>query len=91
MESMLVVPAEILSAASMTEGTAANDSAYLESNDSALCALTDFRREYPITVEAHSLIDEALSNMKRLKVHALLVTRQSGAGIEQRVVGLITY
>lgn len=91
MDSMLVVPSEILSTASMIEGTVANASAYLESNDSALCALTDFRREYPITVEAHSLIDEALSDMKRLKVHALLVTRQSGAANEQQVVGLITY
>jgi CBS domain-containing protein len=63
----------------------------LESNDSAFCALTDFRREYPITVEADSSIDETLGDMNRLSVHALLVTRQALGNIEQQVVGLITY
>jgi len=91
METALVVPSRVRSAASLIERTVANDDAYLESNDSAFCALTDFRREDPITVEADSSIDEALRDMNRLSVHALLVTRQEVGDIEQQVVGLITY
>jgi CBS domain-containing protein len=91
MENALVVPSRVRSTASLIERTVANDDAYLESDDSAFCALTDFRREYPITVEANSSIDEALSDMNRLSVHALLVTRQELGDIEQQVVGLITY
>jgi CBS domain-containing protein len=64
---------------------------YLEPSDSALFGLTDFRREYLITVEADSTIDAALDDMNRLGVHALLVTRQEVESIEQQVVGLITY
>ena len=51
MENRLVVPSRVRSAQSVSERTVANDGAYLESDDSAFCALTDFRREYPITVE----------------------------------------
>ena len=91
MENALMVPSEVWSAASVTERTVANDAAYLESGDSALCALTDFRREHPLTVEASSSIDDALGDMNRLSIHALLVTRQAAAGIDQQVVGLITY
>jgi len=91
MENVLVVPSKIRSAASLIERTVADDDAYLEPNDSAFCALTDFRREDPITVESDSSIDDALGDMHRLGVHALLVTRQEVGGIEQQVVGLITY
>jgi CBS domain-containing protein len=91
MDNAIVVPSRARSAASLVERTVANDDAYLESNDSAFCALTDFRRENPITVEADSCIDEALGDMNRLSVHALLVTRQEVGGVEQQVVGLITY
>lgn len=75
----------------LTERTVANDDVYLESNDSALCALTDFRREDAITVESESSIEDALADMNRLRVHALLVTRQEVGSFEQQVVGLITY
>jgi CBS domain-containing protein len=78
-------------ATSVIERTVANQATYLETNDSAFCALTDFRRDDPITVEADSSIDDALADMNRLGVHALLVTRQEIDGIEQQVVGLITY
>jgi CBS domain-containing protein len=91
MENALVVPLRVRPAASLIERTVAYDDAYLESSDSAFCALTDFRREYPISVEADSSIDEALADMNRLSVHALLVTRQELGDIEQQVVGLITY
>jgi hypothetical protein len=72
METAFVVPSRVRAAASLIERTVANDDAYLESNDSAFCALTDFRREDPITVEADSTIDEALRDMNRLSVHTLL-------------------
>jgi hypothetical protein len=54
MDNALVVPSRVRLAGSLIERTVANDDAYLESNDSAFCALTDFRREYPITVETLS-------------------------------------
>jgi CBS domain-containing protein len=91
MDNALIVPSRVRSAASLIERTVANDDAYLESTDSAFRALTDFRREYPITVEADCSIDDALRDMNRLSVHALLVTRQEVGSIEQQVVGLITY
>jgi CBS domain-containing protein len=91
MEHLLVVPSRVRSAGALIERTGANDDAYLEHDDSAFCALTDFRRDYVITVEADGPIDDALADMNRLGVHALLVTRQEIGGIEQQVVGLITY
>ena len=53
-------------------------------NDPAVLAITDFTREYPVTVEAERQIDDALNDMVGLGVRALLVRR------DQRVVGLIT-
>ena len=91
MENSLVVPSGIRLAATLIERAVANEDAYLATNDSAFCALTDFRRDFPITVEADSSIDNALADMNRLGVHALLVTRQEVEGIERQVVGLITY
>jgi CBS domain-containing protein len=91
MENTLIMPSSVRLAASLIKPTVANDDVYLERNDSAFCALTDFQREYLITVEADSSIDEALSDMNRLSVHALLVTRQEVGSIEQQVVGMITY
>ncbi len=91
MENALIVPSGVRSADSVVDRTVAIDGAYLESDDSAFRALTDFRREYPITVEMDSSIDDALGHMNRLGIRALLVTRQDDAGIEQQVVGLITY
>jgi CBS domain-containing protein len=91
MENALVVPLRVRSAASLLERTVADDDSYLEANDSAFCVLTDFRREYPITVEVDSSMDDAFGDMNRLGVHALLVTRQEIGGIEQQVVGLVTY
>ena len=91
MENALVVPAQVRMAASVTERAVANDDACLQSKDSAFCALTDFRCEYLITVEADSSISDALDDMTRLGVHALLVTRQEVDSMEQQIVGLITY
>ncbi len=92
MEDTLMVPSEVWSAASAVDRTVVNDAAHLDSGDSALCALTDFRREHSLTVEASSSIEDALGDMNRLSIHALLVTRQAAAaGIDRQVVGLITY
>ncbi len=90
MDTGLVVPSRVRSAASLLARTGANDDSYLEADDSAFYVLTDFRREYPITVDADDSIDEALADMNRLGVHALLVTPDGPEVIEARLVGLIT-
>jgi CBS domain-containing protein len=56
----------------------------LKSNDSALCAMTDFTSKFAITVAPGRQIDAALNDMLRLGVRALLVVRTDS------VVGLIT-
>src|SRR5580704_18987918 len=56
----------------------------MELSDPAIYAITDFKREYPVTVDAERQIDDALTDMIRLGVRALLVSK------EQRLVGLIT-
>jgi CBS domain-containing protein len=56
----------------------------LEPGDPAIYAITDFKRDYPMTVDAERQIDDALGDMIRLGVRALLVAK------EQRLVGLIT-
>lgn len=91
MENALLAPSRVRAAASMIERTGASAEAYLACDDSAFCAMTDFQREYPITIEAGSSLDQALDDMNRLAVHALLVTRADAESIDQQVVGLITY
>ena len=56
----------------------------IELSDPAIYAVTDFKRDYPMTVDAERQIDEALGDMIRLGVRALLVSK------DQRLVGLIT-
>jgi len=56
----------------------------MDSRDPAVYAITDFTRDYPVTVDAERQIDDALNDMIRLGVRALLV------GKDQRLVGLIT-
>ncbi len=60
------------------------DGQALEAGDPAIYAITDFKRDYPMTVDAERQIDDALSDMIRLSVRALLVAK------EQRLIGLIT-
>lgn len=60
------------------------DGQFLDPGDPAVLAVTDFTREYPVTVEAERQIDDALNDMIRLGVRALLVYK------DQRIVGLIT-
>ncbi len=60
------------------------DGQALEPSDPAIYAITDFKRDYPMTVDAERQIDDALSDMIRLGVRALLVAK------DQRLVGLVT-
>jgi CBS domain-containing protein len=60
------------------------DGGSLAPNDPAILAVTDFTREHPATVDEERQIDDALQDMARLGVRALLVVR------EQRIIGLIT-
>lgn len=90
MEAVLVAPSRVRPAASLIERTVANDEYYLDAADPAFSALTDFRREFPITVAADESADDALADMKRLAVHALLVTEEGAEDAESRVIGLIT-
>src|ERR1700733_8446960 len=61
-----------------------SDGQFLDLNDPAILAVTDFTREHPATVDEERQIDDALADMVRLGVRALLVVR------EQRIIGLIT-
>ena len=61
-----------------------SDGQFLDPNDPALQAITDFTREHPVTVDEERQIDDALGDMIHLGVRAMLVMR------EQRIVGLIT-
>ncbi len=60
------------------------DGQLLRPDDPAVHAITDFTREYPVTVDAERQIDAALSDMIGLGVRALLVANQ------RRLVGLVT-
>jgi CBS domain-containing protein len=62
----------------------------LEPDDSAVYAMTDFRRECPICVPPSRSTDEALEDMNRLGIHALLVTQSQGTPDHDQMLGLIT-
>lgn len=61
-----------------------SDGQFLDPSDPAIHAITDFTRELPVTVDEERQIDDALGDMIRLGVRAMLVMRG------QRIVGLIT-
>ena len=90
MDTPLLVPPHVRSAASFIEQSAVKHDDYLQDDDSAFCALTDFRQECLITVDADSSIDDAFSDMVRLGVHALLVTQEIIECATEQVLGLIT-
>jgi CBS domain-containing protein len=60
------------------------DGKVLSPGDPAILAITDFTREHPVTIDAERQIDDALNDMIRLGVRALLVFQ------DRRIVGLIT-
>jgi CBS domain-containing protein len=61
-----------------------NDGHFLDANDPAIYAMTDFTREHPMTVDADRQIDDALNDMIRGGVRALLVYEN------HHIVGLVT-
>lgn len=63
---------------------------HLEPEDSALYALTDFKLEHPIAVDCAYPIAEALKDMERLNVHALLVTERLTHDACGHIIGLLT-
>jgi CBS domain-containing protein len=60
------------------------DGQRLSSTDPAILAVTDFTREHPMTIDPERQIDDALDDMIRMGVRALLAVN------DQRIVGLIT-
>jgi predicted transcriptional regulator len=66
------------------------DTSALTADDSAYRALMDFNSEYPNTEPAGRSVDDALNDMARLGVHALVVTKPQPESEDQQVVGLIT-
>lgn len=90
METTLVALPRVRVPDDTVERSATDDDSYLKPGDSALYALTDFRRVTPRTVESHISIDAALDDMQRLAVHALLVTKQAAYEEDPQIIGLIT-
>ena len=81
--SMSLVPLSKFSGAALPR-RAILDGQPLAAHDPAVYAVTDFTRDYPMTVDAERQIDDALGDMIRLGVRALLVAQ------DQRLVGLVT-
>ena len=89
MGNAFVARARVRPVASLNESV--DDGACLDLEDSALCVLTDFQQHDPVTVEIDCPIEDALAEMSRWGVHALLVTQQALDGMDLQVVGLITH
>jgi CBS domain-containing protein len=83
MKSTTLVSTVSFEAGTLPRRTVA-DGQSLSLSDPAMLAITDFTREYPVTVAADRQIDDALGDMVSLGVRALLVRS------DQRVVGLLT-
>lgn len=90
MENAYVAPSRVREAALLMCRTSHSNDALLWGDEPAVHALTDFQQEYPITVHAGRSVHEALEDMIRLGVHALLVTRPDDDGVEEQVLGLVT-
>lgn len=90
MSNTLLAPHRIRSASALGEQRSTGEFGALTPDDSAYCALTDFNSEYPITEPAGRTVDDALNDMSRLGVHALVVTKPQPEGTNQQVIGLIT-
>ena len=62
----------------------------LAPSDAALRALTDFSDDWPITADVDRSIDDALADMIRFGVRALLVTQSCYESRRPEIAGLIT-
>ena len=89
MHSSLLVNAPGQPAAALARRVLSYDTE-LEPQDSAIYGLTDFHSEPPITVSPERSIHNALQDMTRLRIHALLVTDRRPAKRDQAIYGLIT-
>jgi CBS domain-containing protein len=83
MKSASLIPTTTFSEAVLPRRSV-SDGQFLDPSDPAIYAITDFTREYPVTVDEERQIDDALGDMIHLGVRAMLVMR------EQRIVGFIT-
>jgi CBS domain-containing protein len=91
MDNASIVSSRVRSAASLLARTTTSDACPLDEAESAIHALTDFELDFPITVDIGASVDDALADMDRLGIHALLVV-SSCAPADQNpaVVGLVT-
>lgn len=62
----------------------------LAPSDLAVRVLTDFASDYPLTVDSELPIDDALADMARFGVRALLATREDSESGEREIAGLVT-
>ncbi len=85
----ITIPSHALSAAVLSCRSAYVEAAPLSGADAAAYALTDFNRESPICVAPEYPVQEALEDMARLGIHALLVAGAVPGG-PRRVLGLVT-
>jgi CBS domain-containing protein len=90
MGNTLLAPHRVRSASALEEPVHPRDVSALSADDSAYRALVDFHSDYPITEPAGRSVDEAMNDMTRLGVHALVVTKPQAEGSDQQIVGLIT-
>jgi len=86
----LLAPARIRSAEELPAYSRPADRGTLAPQDSAYRTLTDFKSVYPVTEPTGRSVDDALGDMVRLGIHALVVTRSQPEGGDPQVVGLIT-
>jgi CBS-domain-containing membrane protein len=90
-DNIVIVPARNRQANTLVERTLTNDEGRLLNTDHACCAFTDFHFEYPITVSSETTSRSCARHMRRLGIHALLVTRRERSSIDEQVIGLVTH
>jgi hypothetical protein len=84
MENAVVVPSRARAAAALLERSSSR-SDNEHPGDSAFCASTEFRLQFPIAVEPDCSVDDALQELKRPGDHALVVTRGALGGRDQQL------
>lgn len=88
-EESITIPAHALSSAALRARPLSLEEAALRPADAALAALTDFNRESPICVAPDRVARDALADMARLAIHALLVIDPT-PGDRRELLGLLT-
>ena len=90
MDNAILISSRVRPAGSLLTRTDPSDACPLHGADSAIYALTDFELDFPITVDMQVSIDDALGDMERLGIHALLVVSYGLSDQNTDVVGLVT-